>query len=55
LRLPVMDVNEIDTLVLRRPIQTSRHHWLLEAVHEKIMREKIERREDRRRPGRELQ
>jgi hypothetical protein len=53
LRIPEADLLEVDALVQRRTVKITRHHWLLEAIHEKILREKEERREDRRRPNRD--
>jgi hypothetical protein len=41
-RIPQPDLISVDSLVQRRPVKTPRHTWLLEAIHEKIMREKAE-------------
>ena len=38
LRLPVSMLKEIDKAVKGRPYRMPRHMWLLEAVHEKLMR-----------------
>jgi hypothetical protein len=40
LRLPKRMLAEIDRLVKARPFRTPRHLWLLEAIHEKIARER---------------
>jgi hypothetical protein len=39
-RVPESDLISVDTLVMRRPVKIPRHTWLLEAIHEKIVREK---------------
>ena len=38
LRLPTSLLKEIDKAVKARPYRMPRHMWLLEAVHEKLMR-----------------
>jgi hypothetical protein len=38
LRLPASMLKEIDKAVKTRPYRMPRHMWLLEAVHEKLMR-----------------
>lgn len=38
LRLPISMLKEIDKAVKTRPYRMPRHMWLLEAVHEKLMR-----------------
>ena len=38
LRLPASMLKEIDKAVKARPYRMPRHMWLLEAVHEKLMR-----------------
>jgi len=38
LRLPASMLKEIDKAVKSRPYRMPRHMWLLEAVHEKLMR-----------------
>ena len=38
LRLPASMLKEIDKAVKGRPYRMPRHMWLLEAVHEKLMR-----------------
>jgi hypothetical protein len=38
LRLPASMLKEIDKAVKTRPYRMPRHRWLLEAVHEKLMR-----------------
>lgn len=40
LRIPETDLLEVDMLVGRRQLKTPRHRWLLEAIHEKIARER---------------
>lgn len=39
LRIPSALIGDIDAAVKARVIPTSRHTWLLEAVHEKLKRE----------------
>lgn len=39
LRLPGEMIEQIDTVLKARPIRTPRHTWLLEAAHEKLVRE----------------
>jgi len=39
-RVPEAELIQVDALVLRRPVKTPRHTWLLEAIHEKIVRER---------------
>jgi hypothetical protein len=39
LRLPADVLSRVDAAVKSRPIRTPRHTWLLEAVHEKLLRE----------------
>ncbi len=39
LRPPVSMVQRIDELVSQRPVKTSRHMWLMEAIVEKLKRE----------------
>lgn len=41
-RIPQPDLISVDSLVQRRPVKTPRHTWLLEAIHEKIVRERAE-------------
>jgi hypothetical protein len=38
LRLPASMLKEIDKAVKARPYRMPRHMWLIEAVHEKLMR-----------------
>jgi len=38
LRLPASMLKEIDKAVKTRPYRMPRHMWLLEAIHEKLMR-----------------
>ena len=38
LRIPVSMIREIDAAVKERPYKTPRHMWLLEAIHEKLLR-----------------
>ena len=38
LRLPVSMLKEVDAAVKQRPYRMPRHMWLLEAVHEKLIR-----------------
>ena len=40
LRMPSEMLAEVDTVIESRPYKQSRHTWLLEAVFEKIEREK---------------
>ena len=40
LRIPETILSEIDDLVRDRPVRTPRHTWLMEAVVEKLQREK---------------
>lgn len=39
-RIPESALIQVDSLVLRRPVKVPRHTWLLEAIHEKIVRER---------------
>jgi hypothetical protein len=39
LRIRERDLAEVDRLVDRRPVKISRNYWLLEAIHEKALRE----------------
>jgi hypothetical protein len=39
-RIPVDLLEEIDQLVGKRQPKTSRHNWILEALYEKVKREK---------------
>ena len=39
LRLPVALISRIDTALRSRTVPPSRHHWILEAIHEKLARE----------------
>ncbi len=39
LRLPVALIARIDTALRTRTVPPSRHHWILEAIHEKLARE----------------
>ncbi len=39
LRLPHAMVDQIETILKRRPFKTPRHTWILEAIHEKLSRE----------------
>jgi len=39
LRPPVAMIQRIDELVSQRPVKTSRHMWLMEAIVEKLERE----------------
>lgn len=39
LRLPVELISRIDTALRSRTVPPSRHHWILEAIHEKLARE----------------
>ena len=39
LRLPGDMIEQIDTVLKARPVRTPRHTWLLEAAHEKLIRE----------------
>jgi hypothetical protein len=39
LRLPMVMIEQIHVLLKARPIKTSRHRWIVEAVHEKLIRE----------------
>lgn len=39
-RVPEAELIAVDSLVMRRPVKTPRHTWLLEAIHEKIVRER---------------
>jgi hypothetical protein len=41
-RIPKAELMEVDQLVEQRPVKTPRHRWLLEAIHEKIVRERKE-------------
>jgi hypothetical protein len=45
LRIPAGMLNEIDDALQHRPYKMPRHMWLLEAIHEKLIRA--------RQPGRE--
>jgi hypothetical protein len=40
LRVPVDMIAEIDGIIERRPYKQSRHTWLLDAVYEKMERER---------------
>lgn len=40
LRIPQSKISEIDKILERYDPMPSRHHWLLEAIYEKIKREK---------------
>jgi len=40
LRVPTYLLEEIDQLVAKRKPKISRHNWILEALHEKLKREK---------------
>jgi hypothetical protein len=40
LRIPTNLLEKIDGVVQARPIRTPRHTWLLEAIHEKLERER---------------
>ena len=40
LKIPKQVLNTIDELVAARPVKTYRVQWLLEAIHEKIQRER---------------
>lgn len=40
LRLPADVLQDIDLLVSKRKIKTSRHTWLLEAIYDKLEKEK---------------
>lgn len=42
LRVPLDLLDEIDRLVAKRQPKTSRHNWILEALYEKVKREKKE-------------
>lgn len=39
LRIPQPMLQQIDVLLKARPLKTPRHRWILEAVHEKLIRE----------------
>src|SRR5512132_3161195 len=39
LRLPVVLISRIDGALRSRAVPPSRHHWILEAIHEKLARE----------------
>lgn len=39
LRIPENNLGTVDRLVGRRAVNTSRNMWILEAIHEKILRE----------------
>lgn len=39
LRLPTGLIARIDATRERRSVPPSRHHWILEAIHEKLLRE----------------
>jgi hypothetical protein len=39
LRLPVALISRIDGALRSRAVPPSRHHWILEAIHEKLARE----------------
>jgi len=41
-RIPEADLMAVDSLVMRRPVKMPRHTWLLEAIHEKIVRERAD-------------
>jgi hypothetical protein len=38
LRIPVAMLRQVDDAVRKRPYKMPRHLWLLEAIHEKLMR-----------------
>ena len=38
LRIPAGMLNEVDEALKHRPYKMPRHMWLLEAIHEKLMR-----------------
>ena len=40
LRIPTDLLKEIDQIVAKRKPKISRHNWILEALHEKVKREK---------------
>ena len=40
LRIPTDLLEEIDQIVAKRKPKISRHNWILEALHEKVKREK---------------
>ena len=40
LRLPTYLLEEVDQLVAKRKPKISRHNWILEALHEKVKRDK---------------
>lgn len=46
LRIPADMLRKIDVSVRGRPVRTPRHTWLLEALHEKLLREQNEGREE---------
>jgi hypothetical protein len=39
LRIPEVNLGTVDRLVGRRAVNISRNMWILEAIHEKILRE----------------
>jgi len=39
LRIPSALAEQIHVLIKALPIKTSRHRWILEAIHEKVLRE----------------
>ena len=39
LRIPAAMLHDIDAAVKAQAIKTPRHRWLLEAIHEKLLRE----------------
>jgi len=39
LRIPAAMLQDIDAAVKAQPIKTPRHRWLLQAIHEKLLRE----------------
>lgn len=39
LRLPKTKVQQIDEALEKKPVKVSRHHWILEAIEEKLERE----------------
>lgn len=40
LRLPADVVQQIDAIVVKRRIKTSRHTWLMEAIYDKLEKER---------------
>jgi len=41
LRLPSSVLTRVDAAVKARPVRTPRHTWLLEAIHEKLLRDTV--------------